>query len=166
MNLADAIRRAAQGLSPEAGRTVPIPEVLLEPSGSPEPAAPEPRSETPQRTETPPPPAPTADPFAQPVATADAKQIASGGAVRLELLLTPEQLANLLRNAVANHHSMMTLREAASYLRLHSRKLQEMAENGEVPGVLIEGRWRFLKTKLDEWIEMKAQQGRGEGHAA
>ncbi len=162
MNLADAIRKAAQGLSPEAGKTVPIPEVLLEASASPEPAAPE-RSAEPQP---PAEPAPPADAFAQPVATADAKQIASGGAVRLELLLTPEQLANLLKNAVANHHSMMTLREAAAYLRLHSRKLQEMAESGEVPGVLIDGRWRFLKTKLDEWIEARGHKGRGEGHAA
>lgn len=158
MNLADAIRKAAQGLSPDAGKTVPMPEVLLETRPDTEPRQPEPDR-----------PAPAPEPqdaFANPVATADAKQIGSGGAVRLELLLTPEQLANLLRNAVANHHSMMTLREAAGYLRMHSRKLQEMAERGEVPGVLIDGRWRFLKAKLDEWIEMRAREARGDSHAA
>ncbi|MCX7799535.1 MAG: helix-turn-helix domain-containing protein [Fimbriimonadales bacterium] len=158
MNLADAIRKAAQGLSPDAGKTVPMPEVLLEARTDAEPRQPEPAhpSSAPEPQ----------DAFANPVATADAKQIASGGAVRLELLLTPEQLANLLKNAVANHHSVMTLREAASYLRLHSRKLQEMAENGEVPGLLVDGRWRFLKTKLDEWIEMRARKARGDSHAA
>jgi hypothetical protein len=31
-----------------------------------------------------------------------------------------------------------------------------MAEDGDVPAALIDGRWRFLKHDLEEWISVTA----------
>lgn len=82
---------------------------------------------------------------------------ASHGVVRLELLLSPEQLHELLRGLMNGVHSVLTLREAANYLRITSAALSTMAENGHVPAFRIEGKWKFSKTTLDEWMSHREQ---------
>ena len=76
--------------------------------------------------------------------------------VRLELVLNPEQLGSLLRAIVAGQHSVMTLREAAAYLRLPSTVVDQMATEGKLPAMSIDGKWRFTHAALDEW--MNSQQ--------
>ena len=78
-----------------------------------------------------------------------------GSVVRLELFLTPEQLSGLFRAVVANQHSVMTLREAASYLRVSASRLEEMAQEGDIPAFLIDGKWRFPRNSVDEWLTMQ-----------
>lgn len=73
--------------------------------------------------------------------------------VRLELLLTPDQLSNLFRAVAANQHSLWTLRDAAAYLRMTPKALAQLAEEGSVPGFLVDGRWRFAKHTIDEWLQ-------------
>jgi len=89
---------------------------------------------------------------------APAAQVFGGNVVRLELFLTPEQLNALFRVAIANHHSMMTLREAAAYLRVHANALERMAESGQIPALQIDGKWRFLKASIDEWVALQANR--------
>jgi excisionase family DNA binding protein len=72
--------------------------------------------------------------------------------VRLELVLNPEQLSSLLRAIVAGQHSVMTLREAAAYLRLPSNTVDQLATEGKLPALSIDGKWRFTHAALDEWI--------------
>ena len=79
-----------------------------------------------------------------------------GTAVRLEMFLTPEQLSSLFRAVVATQHSVMTLREAANHLRVGHHTLEEMAREGEVPAFLVEGKWRFPRAGLDEWMSTQA----------
>lgn len=76
--------------------------------------------------------------------------------VRLELLLTPDQLSNLFRAVAANQHSLWTLRDAAAYLRISPKALTQLAEEGQVPGFLVDGRWRFAKNAVDEWLQSTA----------
>lgn len=76
--------------------------------------------------------------------------------VRLELLLTPDQLSNLFRAVAANQHSLWTLKDAAAYLRIQPKALAQLAEEGSVPGFLVDGRWRFAKTSVDEWLQSTA----------
>lgn len=83
----------------------------------------------------------------------------SGNAVRLELFLTPEQMNLMLRAVMASHHSVMTLREAASYLRMSPGTLERMAQEHEVPAFVIDGRWRFPKPALDEWLAIRSLSG-------
>ena len=80
----------------------------------------------------------------------------SGTVVRLELFLSPEQLTNLFRSVTAGQHSMMTLREASAYLRVSSGALETMAQEGLIPAISLDGRWRFPRPALDEWLTSQA----------
>ncbi|MER3402479.1 MAG: hypothetical protein C4336_01805 [Armatimonadota bacterium] len=72
--------------------------------------------------------------------------------VRFEVRLTNQQLYDLLNWMARALHPVMTLREAAHYLRLRPTELHQMAEHGIIPAFRVDGRWRFLKAALDEWI--------------
>lgn len=87
---------------------------------------------------------------------------AGPGLVRVEFHLPPEQIAAFFKAVSATQHPVLTLREAASQLRVSSKTLQTLAEAGRVPSFQVDGRWRFAKIQLDAWI---AQQQEG-SHAA
>lgn len=72
--------------------------------------------------------------------------------VRFELRLTNQQLYDLLNWMARSLHPVMNLREAAHYLRLRPTELHQMAEQGIIPAFKVDGRWRFLKMALDEWM--------------
>lgn len=84
------------------------------------------------------------------------QQSLSQNAIRLELFVTPEQMNSLLRAVTSSHHSVMTLREAAAYLRMTVGTLEKMAQDHDVPAFVIDGRWRFPKPALDEWLAIRA----------
>lgn len=44
---------------------------------------------------------------------------------------------------------VLTLREAAAYLRLSERSLYDMARGRRVPGVQLGGKWLFPRAKLE-----------------
>ena len=46
----------------------------------------------------------------------------------------------------------MTLEEVAEYLRLSRSKLYDMAQRAEIPCSKVAGRWRFLRTEIDDWM--------------
>ncbi len=47
---------------------------------------------------------------------------------------------------------VLTLTEAASYLRVPEQELLRLAEQGDVPAQRIGGEWRFLKRALGYWL--------------
>lgn len=47
---------------------------------------------------------------------------------------------------------VLTLDEAAAYLRVHPRTLRTKASEGEVPGAKIGRVWRFHRDQLERWI--------------
>ena len=47
---------------------------------------------------------------------------------------------------------MLTLEEAAAYLRLPGDAIAWQAAAGELPGRQVAGEWRFLQSALDEWL--------------
>jgi len=151
MNLADAIRQAAQKLPPSEPET-PI-QVESKPTNEQaiqvltevedvvyeEPAIP------------PTPPSP---------------MVLGGNVVRLEMFLSPEQLHGLFKAAVTSQHSMMTLRETASYLRIPPATLEEMASQGRIPALTIDGKWRFVRSSVDEWVSAQQHTPREANDAA
>jgi excisionase family DNA binding protein len=147
MNLADAIRKAAQGQQAHE----PTPAVIFQLEDR--------WNDAPEAT-----PAPEVQPTfeEQPMNPTHELHVdhqpAPSTAVRLELFLTPEQLSNLFRAVAANQHTMLTAREAANYLRVPAHSLEQLAIDGELPGFLIDGRWRFSKTAIDEWLSAQQQQ--------
>ena len=49
-------------------------------------------------------------------------------------------------------HEILTLPEAAAYLRVSEDVLQRMAAEGAVPVRKVGTEWRFLKSGLDDWL--------------
>lgn len=49
--------------------------------------------------------------------------------------------------------AVLTLAEAAEYLRLSPERVLVQVEQGTLPGRQIDGEWRFLKATIDEWLK-------------
>ena len=47
---------------------------------------------------------------------------------------------------------ILTLEEAADYLRLPKEVIEREATQGHIPGRRIEDTWRFLKAAIDDWL--------------
>ena len=92
------------------------------------------------------PPQPT-PPVSQPP---DAAQEAADSAIRL----TEDQM-EVLRRSVAPPPEVMTLDEAARYLRLGRSSVVEMVHNEGLPAIKLAGTWRFKRSTLDHWIEIR-----------
>lgn len=56
-------------------------------------------------------------------------------------------------------HEIMTLREAAAFLRLSVRTLYGFAREGRVPGAQIGGKWVFPRAVLARWLAAQAEAG-------
>lgn len=50
-------------------------------------------------------------------------------------------------------HEVLTLEEAAAFLRLHVRTLYSLAKQGKVPAQRISNRWRFSRSGLLDWLK-------------
>jgi excisionase family DNA binding protein len=59
-------------------------------------------------------------------------------------------------------NSLMTIKEAAAYLRLNYMTLYRLAREGKIPALKVGGNWRFKKTLLDQWLSSKSRTPRGE----
>ena len=51
---------------------------------------------------------------------------------------------------------VMTLEEAARYVRLAQRTVYGLAQRGEIPCAKLSTRWRFSKAALDSWLAGRA----------
>jgi len=47
---------------------------------------------------------------------------------------------------------IMTTKEIANYLRLHTLTINKLSKEGKVPAIRIGRVWRFDKDIIDEWI--------------
>ena len=55
--------------------------------------------------------------------------------------------------------AVLTLAEAAAYLRVSLAELAPLAERGQVPGRKIGGEWRFYKPALQHWLSDSKKNG-------
>jgi excisionase family DNA binding protein len=51
---------------------------------------------------------------------------------------------------------VLTLREAAAFLRLSERSLYELARSHRVPAAQLGGKWLFPRTRLERWLTAQA----------
>ncbi len=159
MNLVDAIRKAAvqAGVSLMNNEDISTQKPASEPVWEPAVYQPPVPNE---------PPAPSTEVVSSSAGLLDVSDPVpsdtGSGLVRVEFHLQPEQIAAFFRAVSAIQHPVLTLREAAAQLRVSSKMLQALAEEGEVPGFQVEGRWRFAKNQLDAWIAQQQE----DSHAA
>ncbi len=50
------------------------------------------------------------------------------------------------------YHSVLTIEEVAEYLRLPIDSVRRHAFQALLPGQVIEGEWRFLRSAIDQWL--------------
>jgi excisionase family DNA binding protein len=67
-------------------------------------------------------------------------------------MTTPENRGEN-REPAAIGDRLLTLKEAAEILRLHTRTVREYVRRGELEGRVIGGRWRFRRKDLDAFYE-------------
>jgi excisionase family DNA binding protein len=47
---------------------------------------------------------------------------------------------------------VMTLEEAARFLRVPKKAVEDLAAGGKIPARRVSGQWRFLKAAIEEWL--------------
>jgi len=52
---------------------------------------------------------------------------------------------------------VMNIREASQYLRISPDTLYKYVALERIPAFKLGNRWRFKKTVLDEWMELKSR---------
>lgn len=50
---------------------------------------------------------------------------------------------------------VLTTRELAEYLKLSERSIYRLLERGEIPAFKVGGQWRFRKSAVDEWLDLR-----------
>jgi excisionase family DNA binding protein len=58
---------------------------------------------------------------------------------------------------MAQPKEVMNIREAAQYLGITPDTLYKYVSLARIPAFKLGNRWRFKKTVLDEWMEMKSR---------
>jgi excisionase family DNA binding protein len=58
-----------------------------------------------------------------------------------------------------NGHEVMTLAEAAAYLRASPEEVLHLVTTDDLPGRRVGGDWRFLKCALQAWLSKPAPAG-------
>jgi excisionase family DNA binding protein len=58
---------------------------------------------------------------------------------------------------MAQPKEVMNIREASQYLRITPDTLYKYVSLERIPAFKLGNRWRFKKTVLDEWMEMKSR---------
>lgn len=62
-------------------------------------------------------------------------------------------------------NEILTLHEAAAYLRVSQDEVLELAERSELPGRKIGREWRFMKEALGDWLRRPSPKERLLRHA-
>ena len=53
---------------------------------------------------------------------------------------------------------ILTLKEVAQYIKLNERTILKMVNNQEIPAKKIGNQWRFILSKVDEWLTQEIKQ--------
>ena len=49
--------------------------------------------------------------------------------------------------------NVLTLSQAANILKVSRQTMNRMIKKGEIPAVRVGGRWRFLESRFEEWLQ-------------
>jgi len=57
--------------------------------------------------------------------------------------------------------SLMTIKEAAQYLKLNYMTLYKLAQKGKIPASKVGGNWRFKQEVIDQWLVAQSRTTKG-----
>ena len=58
---------------------------------------------------------------------------------------------------------VLTVRDVADVLKVGTKTVYTMAQNGELPAFKVGGQWRFRRADIDRWIQAQLDAGTGAG---
>jgi len=61
-------------------------------------------------------------------------------------------------NSMADSREVMNIRQASQYLGVSPDTLYKYVNEQKIPAFKLGNRWRFKKSKLDQWMEEKSNQ--------
>jgi excisionase family DNA binding protein len=61
------------------------------------------------------------------------------------------------RQKMSTWDEVLTLSEAAAYLKLAERTMHRMIQRNEIPCARVGGQWRFMKSVLEDWLLSRMQ---------
>ena len=64
---------------------------------------------------------------------------------------------------MADSREVMNIRQASQYLGVSADTLYKYVGEQKIPAFKLGNRWRFKKSKLDQWMEEKSSQMEGKG---
>ena len=62
------------------------------------------------------------------------------------------------RNSMADSREVMNIRQASQYLGVSPDTLYKYVNEQKIPAFKLGNRWRFKKSKLDQWMEEKSME--------
>ena len=62
------------------------------------------------------------------------------------------------KNVMADSREVMNIRQASQYLGVSPDTLYKYVNEQKIPAFKLGNRWRFKKSKLDEWMEVKSME--------
>jgi excisionase family DNA binding protein len=67
---------------------------------------------------------------------------------------------------VEKKYKLLTLKEAAEYLRMHKGSLYRLLENGktDIPAIKLGGKWLFNLESLNKYLSEKEMQASNKGN--
>jgi excisionase family DNA binding protein len=63
---------------------------------------------------------------------------------------------------MADSREVMNIRQASQYLGVSPDTLYKYVGEQTIPAFKLGNRWRFKKSKLDQWMEEKSSQAEGQ----
>ena len=60
---------------------------------------------------------------------------------------------------MASQDDILTIPDVASLLKVAEKTVYGLAQKGELPAFKVGGQWRFRRTAIDSWIDVKTQAG-------
>ena len=67
------------------------------------------------------------------------------------------------KSGMADSREVMNIRQASQYLGVSPDTLYKYVNEQQIPAFKLGNRWRFKKTKLDQWMEEKSMEMESQG---
>ncbi|MBW3623176.1 MAG: helix-turn-helix domain-containing protein [Armatimonadetes bacterium] len=98
--------------------------------------------------------APVVSPWERYVEESECARAQSREDVTISTVRLTEDQMEQLRTAMAPPPEVMTLHEAAFYLRVGRSTVLDMVHDDGLPAAKLAGKWRFKRSALDQWLEI------------
>jgi excisionase family DNA binding protein len=81
----------------------------------------------------------------------------------VEICSAHQQHKHAQETLMADSREVMNIRQASQYLGVSPDTLYKYVNEQKIPAFKLGNRWRFKKTKIDQWMEEKSMETEPQG---